>query len=261
MAGRRKLKFSEDVDSLKSCSPGPKVIFPKDEDILPAVQYLENYKKMGVFNCNPEQYPKFINSGRDNGKYCCSKDMTTDQELLDYVNMLLKGAVEHVDITEFYKHTGYIKFILEKREELLTKNLEDNFDNSIIIQEFENMFRGNDDRLLAENPNPNLDDWFRIMTNKTRAMRSQERPAPEDLDARIIFSTMTKQEKSRHNLAVIESIKNNHDGTFSLCSATGCILLAASSAIIYALVNRGGTRRRRNFKKRRTNKFATKLKK
>ena len=252
------VNFNSDVESLKSCSPGPKVIFPKDQNQLPAVEYLQNYNKRGVFNCKPEQYPKFTE-----GKYCCSEDITTNQELLNYVNMLLTGAVENVNITMFLKSQAYINFLLEQRRQLLgMRDLEDNFDNNIIIEQFENMFRGNNDGLLRRYPNPNLDDWFRIMSRESKELDRQLRPTPEDLEARVNFNTMSRQERQQRNLDKIESIKDNKDGTFYLCAAGGCILLLLASGItLMSIYKNGGRTRRRKLKQQKKSKFTAKLKK
>lgn len=124
--GKKSVTFNEpSISQQKKCVPGPDVNFPKRA--LPFSVYLKSWDKKGVLGCEPEQYPKYTN-----GKYCCENVLATNQEMFDYVNMLLGGVMKNVSITAFTRKDirDQANLILNYREIILDGNpsLEDNLD-------------------------------------------------------------------------------------------------------------------------------------
>jgi hypothetical protein len=85
-------------------------------------KYLEFHDQPGNYGC--EQYAKYVD-----GNYCCVEDRPTDQELLDYVNLLLENALINMGPREFAKQSVAVDYLVDKRKYLLSrKDLVDNLD-------------------------------------------------------------------------------------------------------------------------------------
>jgi hypothetical protein len=86
-------------------------------------KYLEYHDQPGNYGC--DQYAKYVD-----GNYCCVEDRPTDQELLDYVNLLLENALINMGPREFAKQAVAVDYLVEKRKNLLSRgqDLVDNLD-------------------------------------------------------------------------------------------------------------------------------------
>lgn len=124
----RSIHFDEEeINIQKNCVPGPNVKFRKNA--LPFSEYISNMTKPGTLGCNPDQYPKYTN-----GKYCCETEMSTPQEQLDYINMLLENAIENVGESSFKKYSGNILWLKSVRDFLLQKYKENNLIDTLMEQ-------------------------------------------------------------------------------------------------------------------------------
>ena len=123
-----RVTFPESVEDAKKCVPGPNVIFKKKD--LPFAEYLNNINRRGSLGCGPNKYPKY-----DNGKYCCVDVMSTQQELLDYVNYLLENAMDVTGISSFSKEADNIEWLINIRHNLL-RNYPNLTDNISVPQQF-----------------------------------------------------------------------------------------------------------------------------
>ena len=65
------------------------------------------------------KYPLYI---YNISKYCCRDKPFTEQELLDYINFLLKNAMSNVSNTVFLKYEENINYLKKYREFLLENN-------------------------------------------------------------------------------------------------------------------------------------------
>jgi hypothetical protein len=153
-----KLKFDEESIRQKNCIPGPNVIFPKNA--VPFSTFISNYNKEGSLGCGPGKYPQYTD-----GKYCCTDRMFTKQELLDYINFLLEGAITNVSDTAFLKYQTEIDYILKLRFKLLVKNPQ-------LIDNLE----------VPEGESGNINDflmkWYQDMINESTRLSRTQRPNP-----------------------------------------------------------------------------------
>lgn len=120
---RKKITFNEEsILSQKKCKHG-NVVFPKNA--LPFYSFLQHYDVEGSLGCGEGKFPQY-----KDGKYCCFDRRFTDQELLDYINLLLESAISNVGITAFEKNEDLIRFLILHRKNLLERNpdLIDTFD-------------------------------------------------------------------------------------------------------------------------------------
>jgi hypothetical protein len=134
---KKYVSFDENTESQKRCVPGPNVTFPDKKGTPSFYSYLMNINNKGSLGCGPEQYPKY-----SDGKYCCVDSPVTNQEHLDYVNNLLEAAIKNVGEDSFKKYIPHIKFIIDRRDELLSA------DNTLI------------DDITVPEPFTSLDEWF-----------------------------------------------------------------------------------------------------
>ena len=121
---KKTIKFNEESISIqKNCNPGPNVKFEKGD--LPFSAFIINYDKEGSLGCGDGKYPQY-----KDGKYCCYDNKFTEQELLDYVNFLLEGAMTNVSETAFLKYLKPIEFLMNTRKNILENNpgLNDNLE-------------------------------------------------------------------------------------------------------------------------------------
>ena len=120
---RKKISFNdESILSQKKCKHG-NVVFPKNA--LPFYSFLQHYDVEGSLGCGEGKFPQY-----KDGKYCCFDRRFTDQELLDYINLLLESAISNVGITAFEKNKDLIRLLIFHRKNLLERNpdLIDTFD-------------------------------------------------------------------------------------------------------------------------------------
>jgi len=165
-----KLSFDEISVAQKLCVPGPNVAFtPK---LLPFAEYLTEINKEGSLGCGPKKFPKY-----ENGKYCCVDERVSNQEQLDYVNMLLEAAIRNVGDTAFSKNKKGLLFLIKRHESLL------NFDKTVV------------DSLELPEPYTNIMDWYTDTEKRVAQEISSTRP--EDPEPHITIGGRKKSRKSR----------------------------------------------------------------
>ena len=120
--------IEEEINTQKKCVPGPNVKFSKNA--VPFSEYISNISNPGSLGCNPDQYPKYT----QNGKYCCENEMASPQEQFNYINMLLKYAIENVGETSFKKYSRDIEWLKNMREYLIQKYSENNLTDTLVEQ-------------------------------------------------------------------------------------------------------------------------------
>lgn len=242
----RTVNFSQDTDQQKDCSPGPKVIFPKGSKQV--IEYLENYTKENYENCEaPYSYPKYIE-----GKYCCSEDMVTEQEVLDYLNMLLESALLNVTSSVFHTHMEYIRYLILFRENLLKVSKEkgldlvDNFDYKIFLNF----------GIISEREKKPFNTWFTIMLASANSHH-------QDYEDREKFGQMTREQRKERNLAVITGPEVSSSITDQLQEAKIQESICPSGSPCVPDTREGNSRlggsRRRKSKKRKGKKHSNKL--
>lgn len=164
-----KLSFDETSVAQKICVPGPNVAFtPK---LLPFAEYLAAINKEGSLGCGPKKFPKY-----ENGKYCCVDERVSNQEQLDYVNMLLESAIRNVGDTAFSKNKKGFLFLIRTRDYLL------NIDKTLA------------DNLELPEPYTNIIDWYTATEKRVAQEISSYRPNPEP---EIKMGGRKKSRKSR----------------------------------------------------------------
>lgn len=105
----KSMRFAPESENL--CGTNKHVVFPKKK-YNPSV-YFKYVNTKGSLGCT-NQYPKY-----ENGIYCCSDTAATNQELLDYVNILIDAAMDNVSGSVFYYYETSINDLIEKRRSLL----------------------------------------------------------------------------------------------------------------------------------------------
>lgn len=164
-----KLSFDETSVAQKICVPGPNVAFtPK---MLPFAEYLAKINKEGSLGCGPKKFPKY-----ENGKYCCVDERVSNQEQLDYVNMLLEAAIRNMGDTVFSKNKKGLIFLIRTRDYLL------NIDKTLA------------DNLELPEPYTNIIDWYTATEKRVAQEISSYRPDPE---TEIKMGGRKKSRKSR----------------------------------------------------------------
>lgn len=134
--------FSSDTKPISNtfCNPGPKPLINK-RDNLTYYEYLSNYEssRNTRYGCNKGQYIKY-----EDGHYCCVKSdkRATPQEMIDFINMLLKSFIKNVGYSrapnaivnrstslKYKQSLKDLKFIMGYREFILQTNptILDNF--------------------------------------------------------------------------------------------------------------------------------------
>ena len=163
------LSFDETSVAQKLCVPGPNVAFtPK---LLPFAEYLTEINKEGSLGCGPKKFPKY-----ENGKYCCVDERVSNQEQLDYVNMLLEAAIRNVGDTVFSKNKKAILFLIRTHYYLL------NTDKTLV------------DSLELPEPYTNVMDWYTDTEKRVAQEITMYRPDPE---THITIGGSKKSGKSR----------------------------------------------------------------
>jgi hypothetical protein len=175
------LRFDEESIRQKTCIPGPNVVFPKK--IVNFSSFISNYNKEGSLGCGRGKYPQYTD-----GKYCCVNRKFTEQELLDYINFLLYGAITNLSYTAFKKNKRTVDYILDERYILLSKypHLIDNLE----IPEEES---GNTDDYLTK--------WYQHMSDEsTRLSRMpNSNPLGGKTRRRKYYKTKISKRKSKRN--------------------------------------------------------------
>lgn len=117
-----KVAFDQSVTDLKDeskvCASGKKaVIDPKKLSFRQFMKALsEDNGKNGLGCGGGTPYVTY-----EDGKYCCAVKGLDDQQLFDYINILLNGAMANVDDTMFIKNREMIGSLIGERERLIAK--------------------------------------------------------------------------------------------------------------------------------------------
>ena len=120
-----KVAFDQSVTDLKDeskvCASGKKaVIDPKRLSFRQFMTALsEDNGKNGLGCGGDTPYVTY-----EDGKYCCADKGLDDQQLFDYINILLNGAMANVDDTMFIKNREMIEYLIGERERLIENNSE-----------------------------------------------------------------------------------------------------------------------------------------
>ena len=120
-----KVAFDQSVTDLKDeskvCASGKKAVI--DPKRLSFKQFLlalsEDNGKNGLGCGGDIPYVTY-----EDGKYCCAEEGLDDQQRLDYINILLNGAMANVDDTMFIKNREMIEYLIGERERLIENNSE-----------------------------------------------------------------------------------------------------------------------------------------
>jgi hypothetical protein len=174
----KRVTFPESVEDAKKCVPGPNVVFRKKD--LPYSQYLSNIDKRGSLGCGPNKYPKY-----ENGKYCCVDVMSTNQEILDYINNLLENAMDVTGISSFNKEASNIEWLISIRDNLL-KNYKDLTDNISVPQPF-----------------TSVEDWF---NQNIKDLKYVSRFGSEPVDIEIMESKTDPRDKQAYRQNILNRI-------------------------------------------------------
>jgi len=99
----------------------------------------------------------------EDGKYCCAEDGMTNQQLLDYINMLLDSAMTNTNDAMFQRNLGNIQIIIGERNRLLA--LDPNLVDNIV---------------LPTNPNThvaynNVNEWLEASIARSNALKYDPR--------------------------------------------------------------------------------------
>jgi len=177
------LSFDETSVAQKLCVPGPNVVFtPK---LLPFTEYLTALNKEGSLGCGPKKFPKY-----ENGKYCCVDSRVSNQEQLDYVNMLLEAAIRNVSDTAFTKNNNGILILIKTHNYLL------NSDKTLV------------DSLELPEPYTNIMDWYTDTKNRVAKEISSYRPDPEpEIEIKIGGRKKSKRKSKKSRRKIRKSRK------------------------------------------------------
>ena len=134
----------------------------------------------------------------EDGKYCCAKDGMTNQQLLDYINMLLDSAMTNTNDAMFQRNLGNIQIIIGERNRLLAlgSELRDNI-------------------VLPTNPNTrsaynNVNEWLEASIARSNGLKYDPRRTsgyPDEEFSHTEFdSTPQKVPLSLSNIKAINAI-------------------------------------------------------
>ena len=134
----------------------------------------------------------------EDGKYCCAKDGMTNQQLLDYINMLLESAMSNTNDAMFQRNLGNIQIIIGERNRLLESDV-DLVDNIV----------------LPINPNTrvaydNVNEWLEASIARSNALQYDLRHMygyPRELFSNPEFdSTPQKVPLSLSNIKAVNAV-------------------------------------------------------
>jgi hypothetical protein len=134
----------------------------------------------------------------EDGKYCCAKDGMTNQQLLDYINMLLESAMSNTNDAMFQGNLGNIQIIIGERNRLLAlgSELRDNI-------------------VLPTNPNTrsaynNVNEWLEASIARSNGLKYDPRRTtgypPEEFSHSEFDSTPQKVPLSSSNIKAMNAI-------------------------------------------------------
>jgi hypothetical protein len=138
----------------------------------------------------------------EDGKYCCAKDGMTNQQLLDYINMLLESAMSNTNDAMFQRNLGNIQIIIGERNRLLALGSE--LRDNIVLPTNPNT---NPNTSVAYN---NVNEWLEASIARSNALKYDPRhmygyPSQQFSD-QLFDSTPQKVPLSSNNIKAINAI-------------------------------------------------------
>ena len=139
----------------------------------------------------------------EDGKYCCAKDGMTNQQLLDYINMLLGSAMTNTNDAMFQRNLGNIQIIIGERNRLLALGSELR-DSKL-----------SDNIVLPTNPNTrsaynNVNEWLEASIATSNGLKYDPRRTSgyphEEFSDDYFDSTPQKVPLSSSNIKAINAI-------------------------------------------------------
>ena len=115
--------FNKSTNNKKECPGTHKPIFPKDE--FSFEYYLNNYNIPGNV-CHPDFY---VIWNKDLQKYCCSKNASTLEEMIEKCDELIDAFENTVSNNMKPKYEQKISIINEKRKEFIEELKNKNVNN------------------------------------------------------------------------------------------------------------------------------------
>ena len=133
----------------------------------------------------------------EDGKYCCAKDGMTNQQLLDYINMLLESAMSNTNDAMFQRNLGNIQIIIGERNRLLA--LDPNLVDNIVLPT-------NPNTRVAYN---NVNEWLEASIARSNALQYDLRRTtgypPEEFSDPDFDSTQQKVPLSASNIKAVNA--------------------------------------------------------
>lgn len=180
---KKNVRFLDlEIATQKDCFPGPRATFKKGR--LPFYEYIMHHKQPGSLGCGPGKYPKY-----NNGKYCCVTQPATNQEMLDYSNFLLEGAMKNVSDTAFMLYKKNIDFIIRYRNELISNNRWNIREPLVDNLEFPDGIKS-------------LEDWYNKMELESSQI-SRDRPDP------TLGGKLVKRRKGKSHKKIVKKGKKS----------------------------------------------------
>ena len=165
---------SEQKHEAKVCASGKKaVIDPKKLSFSQFMKALsEDNGKNGLGCGGDTPYVTY-----EDGKYCCTDKGLDDQQLFDYINILLNGAMANVDDTMFIKNREMIEYLIKVRKHLISNN-KDLIDTIVLPVKSEKSDNGE----WKHTPYTEIDDWFNAASDRTDILKTSARPDDFEFD-------------------------------------------------------------------------------
>jgi hypothetical protein len=133
----------------------------------------------------------------EDGKYCCAKYGMTNQQLLDYINMLLFSAMSNTNDAMFQRNLGNIQIIIGERNRLLA--LDPNLVDNIVLPT-------NPNTRVAYN---NVNEWLEASIARSNALQYDLRRTtgypPEEFSDPDFDSTPQKVPLSLSNIRSVNA--------------------------------------------------------
>ena len=153
-------------DESKVCASGKKAVI--DPKRLSYKQFMtalsEDNGKNGLGCGGDTPYVTY-----EDGKYCCADKGLDDQQLFDYINILLNGAMANVDDTMFIKNREMIEDLIGERERLIANKNSQLIDTIVLPINFEKLDDGKYTQYTS------IDEWFKAASAKTYILKKNDR--------------------------------------------------------------------------------------
>lgn len=165
-----KVVFDQSVtdqkDESKVCASGKKAVI--DPKRLSFKQFLlalsEDNGKNGLGCSDDTPYVTY-----EDEKYCCAAKGLDAKQRLDYINILLNGAMANVDDTMFIKNREIIEYLIGERERLIENN-SGLMDTIVLPVKSEKSDDGKYTQYTS------IDEWFNAASAQTDILQKIDRP-------------------------------------------------------------------------------------